>query len=174
MVSRFRFGAAMAVLFFSLCVPLASTQSLRLTQIGVIGATTPALPTISSPRGVVVMDDVASIVQAEIDALTAAGVTKIILISHLQGIEQDLELIPMLSGLDIAIAGGGDELLANNDDVLVPGDGTPFGPYPLRVANADGVDVPVVFDAGQLPSGAYFLQYTTPEGTFSRQMLLMK
>ena len=117
-------------------------------MIGVIGATTPALPTISSPRGVVVMSDVAGIVQAEIDALEAAGVNKIILISHLQGIEQDLELIPMLSGLDIAIAGGGDELLANNDDVLVPGDANPFGPYPLRVANADGVDVPVVTTTG--------------------------
>ena len=38
-------------------------------QIGVIGAITPELPRISSPRNAEVLSDVAGIVQAEIDAL---------------------------------------------------------------------------------------------------------
>ena len=118
-------------------------------MIGIIGATTPNLPFISSPRDVVVMENVAELVQAEIDAFTAMGVDKIILISHLQGIEEDQELVAMLSGIDIAIAGGGDELLANDDDALVPGDESEvFGGYPLIAQNADGVDVPVVTTAG--------------------------
>ena len=91
-------------------------------SVGVIGATTPMLPFISSPRDIVVDPDVAGRVQAEVDALTGAGINKIILISHLQSIEEDLELAPQLSGVDIMIAGGGDELLANDGAVLIPGD----------------------------------------------------
>ena len=117
--------------------------------IGIIGATTPNLPFVSSPRDVIVMDDVAAAVQAEIDAFEAMGVNKIILISHLQGVEEDQELIGMLSGIDIAIAGGGDELLANEGDLLVPGDeGEVFGEYPLIAMDMSGTEVPVVTSAG--------------------------
>ena len=119
-------------------------------RIGVVGATTPALRSISSPGDVEIEQDVAGEVQAEIDALLAQGVDKIILISHLQSVENDLELIPQLSGVDIAIAGGGDELLANADDALLPGDeSTPEQSYPLTVTNAEGRTVPVVTTAGQ-------------------------
>jgi 5'-nucleotidase len=78
------------------------------------------------------------------------GVNKIILISHLQGIDDDLDLIPNLFGVDIVVAGGGDELLANEGDLLVPGDEEEvFGPYPLMATNADGAMVPVVTTSGQ-------------------------
>ncbi len=118
--------------------------------IGIIGATTPNLDFISSPRNVVVSDDVAGAVQAEIDALTAQGVNKIILISHLQGIDEDLALAEQLSGIDVMIAGGGDELLANNGSRLVRGDGDEvFATYPIMATSADGTDVPVVTTTGQ-------------------------
>lgn len=118
-------------------------------QIGIVGATTPNLPFISSPRDVVVDPDVAGAIQAEIDALQSIGINKIILISHLQSIQDDLELIPQLRGVDIAVAGGGDELLANPEDVLLPGDeGEVFGPYPLEATDADGNTVPVVTTTG--------------------------
>lgn len=121
-------------------------------RIGVIGATTPNLTFISSPRHVGVGQDVAAAVQVEIDRLQGEGVNKIILISHLQSVNNDLELVPELSGVDVVIAGGGDELLANADDLLVPdGDGNrpqPFGPYPLTATNADGVAVPVITGQG--------------------------
>ena len=119
-------------------------------QIGVVGATTPELRSISSPGDVEIEQDVAGEVQAEIDDLLDQGVDKIILISHLQSVENDLELIPQLSGVDIAIAGGGDELLANPDNALLPGDeSTPEQSYPLTVTNAEGLTVPVVTTAGQ-------------------------
>jgi 5'-nucleotidase len=124
-------------------------------RIGIVGATTPALPSISSPRNVKVLDDVAGLVQAEVDRLTRRGVDKIILISHLQSLVEDRELIPMLRGVDIAIAGGGDELLADDDTLLVPGDQISLDPvtgeplrYPLFVTDAAGVDVPVVTTPG--------------------------
>ncbi|HMG29772.1 MAG TPA: 5'-nucleotidase C-terminal domain-containing protein [Jiangellaceae bacterium] len=123
--------------------------------IGVVGATTPLLPAISSPRNVKVLDDVAGLVQDQVDELTGLGVTRIILISHLQNVNEDRALVPMLSGVDVAIAGGGDELLANEDDLLVPGDaravdpttGQPFS-YPIAATDAEGVTVPIVTTAG--------------------------
>ncbi|MGH2696554.1 MAG: bifunctional metallophosphatase/5'-nucleotidase, partial [Actinomycetota bacterium] len=117
-------------------------------RIGIIGATTPALPFISSPRNVEVDPDVAGAIQAEVNALETTGVNKVILVSHLQSLAEDLALAPELSGVDLMIAGGGDELLANEDNLLVPGD-SPAGPYPTFATDADGNDVPVVTTSGQ-------------------------
>ncbi len=117
--------------------------------IGIVGATTPALPFISSPRHVAVDPDVTAAVQAEVDKLEMMGVNKIILISHLQSIHEDLALAPTLDGVDVMVAGGGDEVLANPDDLLIPGDeGRIFGPYPLTATDIDGTEVPVVTTAG--------------------------
>jgi 5'-nucleotidase/UDP-sugar diphosphatase len=116
-------------------------------RIGIIGATTPALAAISSPRDVIVDTDVAGAVQAEVNVLEAAGVNKIILISHLQDVDEDLALAPLLDGVDVMVAGGGDELLANPGDALLPGD-TAVGTYPLWATDADGTLVPVVTTAG--------------------------
>ena len=119
-------------------------------KIGLIGATTPMLPFISSPRNISVIGDVAGEVQAEVDKLELMGVNKIILISHMQDINADLVLLGMLDGVDVAVAGGGDELLANAGDLLVPGhDSLLYGPYPLIVNDSDGTEVPVVTTAGE-------------------------
>ncbi len=117
--------------------------------IGIVGATTPLLPAISSPRNVVVDPDVAGAIQAEINRLQTMGVRIIIVISHLQNINEDLALAPLLSGVDVMIAGGGDELLANPGNLLVPGDVmNPNLPYPLYATGADGAQIPVVTTAG--------------------------
>jgi 5'-nucleotidase/UDP-sugar diphosphatase len=115
--------------------------------IGVVGATTPALPYITSPRNVTINDDVAGAIEGEVDKLKAKGVNKIILISHLQSISEDLALIPYLDDIDVVVAGGGDELLANEGDLLIPGQ-TPYGPYPLEGTDMDGDTVPVVTTSG--------------------------
>ena len=147
--------------------PLAATGDIAKSTIitkngetyGIVGATTPNLPFISSPgSGVAVDQNVVGAVQTEIDAVklgvdgvanTADDVNKIILISHLQGVTEDIALVEQLSGVDIAIAGGGDNLLANvPPNVLLPGD-TPEDPYPLEATNLDGATVPIVSTAGQ-------------------------
>lgn len=117
--------------------------------IGIVGATTENLPFISSPRDVVV-NDVQPAVQAEVNALEAAGVNIIVLISHLQSIEGDIELASQISGVDVVIAGGGGDLLANPEDPLYPGDTADqvAGTYPLLATDADGKDVPVVTTTG--------------------------
>ena len=119
-------------------------------RVGVVGATTPGLPFLSSPRNVRVLQDVAAVVQQEIDALQVAGVNKIVVVSHLQGLAGDLALAAALRGVDVMIAGGGDELLANAGSLLLPGDGEKiFGPYPLLAPDAEGNDVPVVVAPGR-------------------------
>lgn len=115
-------------------------------KIGVIGATTENLPFISSP-GTVAVNEVAAAVRNEVQRLESEGVNKIILISHLQGIEEDSALVSQLSGIDIVIAGGGDEVLANNADVLIPGDQARYS-YPWIISDANGVAVPMVTTAG--------------------------
>ena len=118
-------------------------------SVAIVGATTPILPTISSPGPDVVVDpDVRAAVQGAIDEATADGTEIVILISHLQNILEDQALIAELEGLDIAVAGGGDELLANDDDLLLPGSIAPYGPYPIIQEAADGADVPIVTTQG--------------------------
>ncbi len=119
-------------------------------MIGIIGATTENLPFISSPRDVVV-NLVKPAVEAEIAALEAMGIDKIVLISHLQDIDGDVALAEELSGIDVMIAGGGDELLASPGDLLLPSDEgeTPFADYPVIATDLDGNDVPVVTTSGQ-------------------------
>ncbi len=119
-------------------------------RVGVIGATTERLAAISSPRNVGVDANIVGAVQAEVDRLRADGVNKIIVSSHLQNIQEELNLVPQLRGVDIVIAGGGEQLLADDSTLLVPGDeGNIFGPYPLiETRDADGRIVPVVTTPG--------------------------
>lgn len=119
--------------------------------IGIIGATTPALPFVSSPGDVVVDPDVAAAVQEQVDLLESLGVNKIVLISHLQSINEDIELATELTGVDVMVAGGGDELLASEGDLLLPSDESedPFGDYPMYAVSADDAQIPVVTTTGQ-------------------------
>jgi 5'-nucleotidase len=117
--------------------------------IGIVGATTPALPFISSPRNVGVDPNMSLAIQTEVDQLEMMGVNKIVLISHLQSIEEDLALATTLDGVDVMVAGGGDEVLANDGDLLIPGhEGMIYGPYPMTATDIDGTEVPVVTTAG--------------------------
>ncbi len=118
-------------------------------RIGVVGLTTPSLPTITSPGGVVVDPALVVVAQAEIDALTDDGVEIIVLVSHLQGIQSELEVASQLRDVDVVIGGGGDEILAEPGDRLFPGqEDDIFGSYPQVATNPDGVEVPVVTTPG--------------------------
>ena len=81
-------------------------------RIGIVGATTPLLPAISSPRNVVTRADVVGAIQAEVDQLLASRADIVILTSQ-------------LGGIDVAISGGGSDLLnspAPHAGPLVPRD----------------------------------------------------
>jgi len=135
------------------------------TKVGVIGIVTPRLPSISAPRKVKVQDELRKIVQGEVDKLEKQGIKIIVLLSHLQDISIEVELIKSIAGVDVVIAGGGDELLTNNKTMLVPGDEKSIrGPYPLLVNNKGGQRVPVVTTAGSYRYIGELALRFTPDG----------
>ncbi|NES76904.1 MULTISPECIES: bifunctional metallophosphatase/5'-nucleotidase [Okeania] len=120
-------------------------------KFGIVGATTPLLPVISSSGNVTVLpendtdyDALAADIQAAVDELTATGINKVILLSHMQqlNIERD-ELAPRLRDVDILVAGGSHTLLSDETDRLRTGD-TSAGPYPILKTDADGNPIAVV------------------------------
>jgi 2',3'-cyclic-nucleotide 2'-phosphodiesterase (5'-nucleotidase family) len=126
-------------------------------RIGVVGGTTPMLESISSPGDVDVMDpgagsndmeDLAEILQPEIDRLTYAGVNKIVLVTHLQQIALETQLVSLLSGVDVVVAGGSDTLLADDDDVLRSGD-VAVDTYPRMATTKDGEPALIVSTDGE-------------------------
>ncbi len=117
-------------------------------KIGIIGISPPETPTISSSRKVKFSNDVITIVNNEAARLTAAGINKIILSSHLQNTENEKQVVAGLQNVDIVISGGADDLLANSGDRLVPG--TPIvGPYPTVAKDKTGANVPIVTTQGE-------------------------
>jgi 2',3'-cyclic-nucleotide 2'-phosphodiesterase (5'-nucleotidase family) len=135
-----------------------STLAVRDGQVfGLVGATTPLLAQISSPGATRVsepgagsnnMADLASILQPVIDSLLDQGVNKIILVTHLQQLPLEQQLVPLLRGVDIAIAGGSDSILANPGWPLRSG-AVATGPYPIVTQNAAGEPALIVSTDGQ-------------------------
>jgi 5'-nucleotidase len=126
---------------------------------GVVSAIYPQLATISSPGTSKItsrdIEDTANVIQYQIDRLQARGINKIVLVSHLQDIDNDRELISLLHDVDVAVAGGGDEILANRyvaeSTQLLPGDER-ADRYPISARNAAGGKagwVPLVTAKGQ-------------------------
>lgn len=117
-------------------------------RIGVVGATTAQLESISSPGNIDVIGDLSGtpgfqalvdVIQAEVDQLTAQGVDKVVLVSHLQSIAQETALTEQLRNVDVIVAAGSDTRLANPDDPLLPLTGeTPVPSYPRIYDSATG------------------------------------
>jgi len=126
-------------------------------KIGVIGVTTPLLRAISSPGpniGISPADPddlaaLAAIVNDEVAALQALhpGLNKVILVSHLQQIQNEIDLAPLLSGVDVIFSGGSDTRLVDATDRLRVGD-TAEGTYPIIESDADGNPVAILSTDG--------------------------
>jgi alkaline phosphatase len=123
--------------------------------IGVVGATTQIIESISSTGGTdeitggaTNMATLAAVIQPQIDALIAAGANKIILTSHLQQISLEKELAGLLDGVDIIIAGGSNTLQADANDRLRDGDTAAEG-YPFLTEDASGNAVAIVSTDGE-------------------------
>lgn len=111
-------------------------------RIGFIGLTIATKTQRSSrPDPGTTFDDEVITAQAEIDRLTAQGVNKIIVQSHM-GYANEVELAQSLRGVDAIVGGDTHSLLgpaAMHDYGL-----SPVGPYPTRVTDMDGNPVCVV------------------------------
>lgn len=127
-------------------------------RIGVIGATTPTLPRISSSGDLEVtpgvfdatptrdqLDALAAEIQAEVDAVLAAdaGIDKVVLLAHMQQITIEYGLAERLTDVDIIVAGGSNTRLFDEDDRARDGDSVQ-GQYPQFITNAAGTQTAVV------------------------------
>jgi 5'-nucleotidase/UDP-sugar diphosphatase len=104
-------------------------------KVGIIGATTEDTPDIASPGPNIEFTDVFEYVRDTAAALDAAGVKKIILLSHI-GYTVDMQLAADVPLVDVIVGGHSHSLLGSMEGAV--------GPYPTLVKNPDGVEVPVV------------------------------
>lgn len=114
--------------------------------IGLVGVTTPLLPVITTTGDLEVspdaadwsMEELAVLVQANVDGLIKNGINKIVVLSHMQQIELEKELAGYLTGVDIIVAGGSNTRMGDDNDTLYPGDDAFDENYPFETKGADG------------------------------------
>ena len=91
---------------------------------------------ISSPGPNITIEDDVKAITAEVEKLKAAGVNKIIALTHI-GYGRERDVIAKIPGVDVVVGGHSHSLLSNTDPKAE-------GPYPTMVDNPDGYKVPVV------------------------------
>jgi len=123
--------------------------------IGVVGASVPTLPSITSTGGLVLspadfdsaeaadLDALAAEIQPAVDALVDEGINKIILLAHMQQLAVERALAERLEDVDVIVAGGSNSLLADANDRLREGD-TAADTYPLSFTSPTDEPVLVV------------------------------
>ncbi|MDX1977943.1 MAG: bifunctional metallophosphatase/5'-nucleotidase [Pseudanabaenaceae cyanobacterium bins.68] len=124
------------------------------TRVGVVGAVTPGLTSITSTGGVTVLPAnqsvdnpnlpaLAAAIQPAVDALVAQGIDKIILLAHMQQFRVEFGLAPLLRNVDVIIAGGSHSVFADADDRLRTNDRSQAF-YPSLFTSASGEPVIVI------------------------------
>jgi 2',3'-cyclic-nucleotide 2'-phosphodiesterase (5'-nucleotidase family) len=127
-------------------------------KIGFVGATNWDLLTKTSPNGTVPKDDanaatsdlqeVAAYLQGAVDSLLALGVNKIIQVDQLDDLQRNKDLAPLVSGIDIVIAGGGHERMGDATDTAVAFNGHDSDfiadAYPIKTVGLDGKPMLIV------------------------------
>lgn len=103
-------------------------------RIGLIGATTPNLPSISSPGPNVKMLELVPAVTSAAADLSSQGVEKVILLSHL-GFESEREVATRVPQVDVIVGGHSHTLLGSGFPAGFP---QPAADYPLAVRHGDG------------------------------------
>ncbi len=132
-------------------------------KVGIIGATTPLLPNISSPAPVNLtagflptnteaqnIQALVPVIQAEINRLRdVEGVTVIIVMSHLQNSSNERNiLVPGLDRVDLVVSGGGHELMVDTtapaDALINGGVAATFTTHPIFANDVNGTPTPIV------------------------------
>ena len=91
---------------------------------------------ITRDAGRAVFNDAVASTRRQAEALTASGINKIILLSHL-GYQRDKKLAAQVSGIDVIVGGHSHSLLGDSGRLAAIGL-TPDGPYPSELKAPDG------------------------------------
>lgn len=123
-------------------------------KIGIIGASTPWLATITDEGDMKILPEsgdikeLAAMIQTVVDELKTQGIDIIVLTTHMQQIVWEKQLAELLDGVDIIVAGGSNTRMGDHTDTLFAGDEAwemdyPYATYskskePVLVVNVDG------------------------------------
>lgn len=139
----------------------AATNTCMGLTVGLVGATTEELRLISAGASahLAMPNDLAGVraaVQREVDAMEHEGIKVIVLLSHLQGIAREKQLVEGgLRGVDVVLGGGGENKLAAKKHRMLDADrpdrlceawGEPC--YPTTLVATDGKPVLLAATAG--------------------------
>ncbi len=120
-------------------------------KIGIVGASTPLLGTITSIGGMTMypkegldIPKLAEKIQESVDALTAKGINKIILLAHMQQISIEKALATNLKDVDIIVAGGSNTRMGDKTDLRFTGDKRFVEDYPYMTLTKDEKPIVVV------------------------------
>ncbi len=106
------------------------------TRIGIVGLAPANTAELSSPGKRVSFGDPVPAATRAVAALQAAGVERVVLLSH-SGYEADKRLAAGVDGIDVIVGGHSHTLLSNTAPNVA-------GPYPTLVRSPSGRDVPIV------------------------------
>ncbi|MEW5724832.1 MAG: 5'-nucleotidase C-terminal domain-containing protein [Thermodesulfobacteriota bacterium] len=107
-------------------------------KVGLIGLTTPDTAFISTPGQGIKFTDPVGTARSMVQELGDQGVNIIIVLSHL-GVEQDVNLVKTVEGLDVVVGGHSHTLLGDFGDIGL----VPDGAYPILISGPRGEKVPV-------------------------------
>ncbi|MTI18855.1 multifunctional 2',3'-cyclic-nucleotide 2'-phosphodiesterase/5'-nucleotidase/3'-nucleotidase [Rhodobacteraceae bacterium RKSG542] len=105
-------------------------------KVGLIGLTPEDTHELASPGKNVTFSDPISAVKAQVEALTAEGVNKIVVLSH-SGYEIDKGVAAAVGGIDVIVGGHTNTYLSNTSEKAK-------GPYPTWVDGPDGSKTAIV------------------------------
>ncbi|OAN75331.1 multifunctional 2',3'-cyclic-nucleotide 2'-phosphodiesterase/5'-nucleotidase/3'-nucleotidase [Jannaschia sp. EhC01] len=105
-------------------------------QVGIISALATDTAETSSPGPSIIFQDEIDALQADVDALTEAGVNIIIALTHV-GLPQDIRIAEAVTGIDVIVGGHSHTYLSSSDPDRA-------GAYPTMITNPDGAFVPIV------------------------------
>jgi 5'-nucleotidase len=106
-------------------------------QVGIIGLVAPETEIISKPSDAIVFDyDLIGVTQREVDKMTAEGINKIILLTHI-GYGVDVEVAQGVSGVDVIVGGHTNTFLSNTYAGAI-------GEYPTVLESVSGEPILVV------------------------------
>lgn len=105
-------------------------------QVGIISALATDTAETSSPGPSIIFQNEIDALQADVDALTEAGVNIIIALTHV-GLPQDMRIAEAVTGIDVIVGGHSHTYLSSSDPDRA-------GAYPTMITNPDGAFVPIV------------------------------